>query len=115
MLLKKIDAQKVVVEKAKDGKGILHRWDYIKTQIPCTSLMTLSYLELEPGSSIGKHQHVDNFEAYYFIDGDGVAVDNDKEVVVTKGDLLITEDGEHHALTNTGQTNLRFLAFIAAS
>jgi mannose-6-phosphate isomerase-like protein (cupin superfamily) len=112
LLIKKTSLKSTSVEKPKDGVGLLHRWDYIKEQVPCARLASFSYIELEPGASIGKHQHVDNFEVYYFISGEGKAVDNDDEVAVRPGDLLLTERGGHHALINTGKTNISFIAFI---
>jgi mannose-6-phosphate isomerase-like protein (cupin superfamily) len=112
VLIKKTGLKSICVEKPKDGVGLLHRWDYIQEQIPCASLASFSYIELEPGASIGKHQHVDNFEVYYFTAGEGRAMDNDEEVAVSAGDLLLTQKGGHHALINTGKTKISFIAFI---
>jgi mannose-6-phosphate isomerase-like protein (cupin superfamily) len=57
---------------------------------------------------------LENFEVYCFIEGEGKALDNDKEVLVQQGDMLITEKGGNHSLTNTGRTKLKFIAFICS-
>ena len=115
MLIKKRKIQKSIVENPKEGKGILSKWDYIKDQIPCSKIMTFSNLELEPGSHIGRHQHIDNFEVYCFIDGKGSVNDNGADCVVEPGDVLITGTGEYHSLTNTGEGVLRLIAFICST
>jgi len=114
VLIKKIDVGKVSIENPKGGKGFLHRLDYIKDAIPCSKLASFSYVELEPGATIGDHQHLDNFEVYYFIEGEGKALDNDEDVLIKAGDMLITERGGNHALTNTGHVTLKFVAFICS-
>jgi mannose-6-phosphate isomerase-like protein (cupin superfamily) len=112
LLIKKISIKSVEVDSPKDGNGKLIRWDYLKDNIPCSRFSMFSYLELEPGASIGKHQHSENFEVYYFLDGEGMASDNDDEVMVRAGDMLLTECGSSHALRNTGEMPLKFIAFI---
>jgi oxalate decarboxylase/phosphoglucose isomerase-like protein (cupin superfamily) len=114
MLIKKVDLKENIVEKPKDGKGLLHRWDYIKEAIPCSELTAFSFIELEPGAQIGNHQHLDNFEVYYFIEGEGKALDNDKEVLVEQGDMLITQKRGNHSLTNIGKGKFKFVAFICS-
>jgi mannose-6-phosphate isomerase-like protein (cupin superfamily) len=70
---------------------------------------------LKPGSSIGLHTHTGDFEIYYILNGEGIFVDNGKDVQVSKGDVLITYDGENHALKNTGNVDIEFLACIIFS
>jgi len=70
---------------------------------------------LKPGSSIGLHTHNKDFEIYYILNGEGIFVDNGKETKVSKGDVLITYDGESHALKNTGDVDIEFLACIIFS
>jgi len=101
MLIRKREISSIEVEAPKGGEGKLFRWDYIKEHIPCSKLSTFSYLELEPGASIGKHQHTDNFEVYYFLEGSGRAFDDDNECLTEAGDMLITEYGSSHALINS--------------
>ena len=46
-------------------------------------------LRLEPGSEIGEHAHVDDFELYYIISGTGVVNDTQEEKAVGPGFLFI--------------------------
>ncbi len=115
MLLRKNDLPKVTVENPRGGSGHLDRWDAIKEAIPCRNLSMMSVVELAPGSSIGNHQHVGNFEVYFIASGTGVVNDNGVEHAVAAGDLLLTQDGENHGITNTGSDTLRFLGFILSS
>ena len=115
MLIKKKDIKRSIIGNPREGKGILNKWDYIKDQIPCSNITTFSYLELEPNSQIGVHRHIDDFEVYCFIEGEGKVDDNGTESVIEPGDLLITGAGECHSLTNTGEVNLSLIAFICKS
>ena len=68
---------------------------------------------LKPGASIGYHKHEGDFEAYYFIKGEGLFNDNNREnLVVRKGDLALIAVGESHSIENTGTEDLEFIALI---
>lgn len=67
---------------------------------------------LEPGSSLGWHQHTGDIEAYYIIAGEGTVDDNGAKTVVKKGDVVFTNNGEFHSIENTGAATLEFMALI---
>lgn len=67
---------------------------------------------LEPGHSLGWHQHTGDIEAYYIITGEGTVDDNGVKSVVKKGDVVFTGNGEFHSIENTGTTTLEFVALI---
>lgn len=67
---------------------------------------------LRPGSAVPMHQHVGTFEAYYFLAGEGEADDNGTVRRIKAGDLMFTNDGEYHAVRNTGETDLEFIALV---
>ncbi|MEI6092802.1 MAG: cupin domain-containing protein [bacterium] len=120
MLIRKKDISEFLVEKPKDGKGLLHKWDYISDKVLLNSntsglsLSSFSYLELEPGSEIGFHQHKDNMEVYYIINGSGEVSDNGVKQSVTSGDFLLTGRGESHSLYNNNNKVMTLVAFICA-
>ncbi len=70
---------------------------------------------LEPGSSLGYHQHKGDFEAYYILRGRGTVNDNGKEVQVGPGDVVVTGDGQYHSIENTGDTTLEYIALVLFS
>lgn len=67
---------------------------------------------LEPGSSIGMHEHVDEEEAYYILKGTGMVWDGGTKMTVHAGDVILTGDGASHSIENTGNEPLEFLAVV---
>lgn len=67
---------------------------------------------LEPGCSLGYHEHHNESETYYIISGSGIYSENGKLKVVKAGDVTFCPDGQGHALTNTEKENLVFMALI---
>lgn len=67
---------------------------------------------LQPGSSLGWHEHKGDIEAYYIVVGEGTVDDNGTKVQVKAGDVVYTNNGESHSIENTGTENLEFIALI---
>ncbi|MDO4272463.1 MAG: cupin domain-containing protein [Eubacteriales bacterium] len=67
---------------------------------------------LEPGCSLGYHEHHGESETYYIISGQGEYNDNGTYRPVQAGDITFTPDGKGHGLANTGNTDLVFMALI---
>ncbi|WP_240985275.1 cupin domain-containing protein [Acididesulfobacillus acetoxydans] len=67
---------------------------------------------LEPGASIGLHEHMGDFEVYFILSGTGTINDNGVKSSVGTGDMVLTRHGESHALENTGDTDLVLLSLI---
>lgn len=67
---------------------------------------------LKPGTSIGLHEHVGDFEAYYILSGEGTVDDNGEKTAVKAGDLVLTRNGQRHSIENTGNVDLVFMALI---
>jgi len=62
------------------------------------------------GTMIAPHSHAHEEEIFYFISGTGsVTVDGEKQKV-TSGCIVLTLPGGVHAVTNDGESDLRFLA-----
>ena len=67
---------------------------------------------LEPGCSLGFHEHHGESETYYIISGEGIYSDNGNLRMVKAGEKTFTPDGCGHALSNTGTEDLVFMALI---
>ena len=67
---------------------------------------------IEKGCSLGYHEHHGETETYYILSGEGEYDDNGVKRPVKAGDITITPDGKGHGLTNTGDTDLVFMALI---
>jgi mannose-6-phosphate isomerase-like protein (cupin superfamily) len=62
---------------------------------------------LEPGASVGEHEHPTSEEIYWLLEGDGVMSVNGREFTVSSGDVTLTQEGSRHGLRNTGSGPLR--------
>ena len=71
-------------------------------------------ITLEPGCSIGFHEHVHEEEIYYIISGQAVLTDSavGSDQTLRAGDASITLDGQRHAIRNDSQETLELLALI---
>lgn len=67
---------------------------------------------LEPGCSVGYHEHHHESETYYILTGEGEYNDDGQKRKVVPGDITFTPDGHAHELINTGDTDLTFMALI---
>lgn len=69
-------------------------------------------LRLIPGASIGYHVHEGETELFYFLSGAGRVRDGEQWFDVQPGDVLSTGNGNGHAVENTGDEDLVFIAVI---
>lgn len=67
---------------------------------------------IEKDCSLGYHEHHGETETYYLLSGSGIYNDNGREVAATAGDVFFCEDGCGHALENTGEEPIVFMALI---
>ena len=67
---------------------------------------------IEPGCSLGFHEHHGESETYYILSGKGIYSDNGDLRMVEAGDVTFTPDGKGHALTKSGDEDLVFMALI---
>lgn len=67
---------------------------------------------IEPGCSLGYHEHHQNSETYYIISGEGEYSDDGEIRTVKKGDVTFTPDGHGHGMENKGDVDLVFMALI---
>ena len=61
---------------------------------------------------LGSHEHHGESETYYIVSGSGIYSDNGALRMVKAGDVTFTPDGQGHALTNSGDEDLVFMALI---
>ncbi|MDR1904347.1 MAG: cupin domain-containing protein [Treponema sp.] len=84
-----------------EGKGAVQR-----------NTRLFAEITLPPGASIGTHDHTEDTEFYVILEGMGVVNDNGTEKPVTRGDVMITGNGEFHSIANTGSSPLVFHALV---
>ncbi|GKX28341.1 cupin [Vallitalea longa] len=112
MITKRENLSTVVKKQLKDGIGNTTILNITDQEGLNDKGRLFASFSLEPGSSIGKHTHVDESEIYFILEGKGLVYDNGKEETVTSGDVVITKSGETHSIKNVGETTLNFIALI---
>lgn len=98
-------------EHMRDGKGKV-LFQNLMEQGTIKHCRLFSKLTLNPGCSIGQHEHNNETEYYWILSGKGIVSESDGEKKVEKGDMVVTGNGASHAIRNTGDEPLVFLALI---
>ena len=101
-----------VRENMRGGKGavrIEHFWkkDELKAKTRLCAKLTI-----QPGDSIGFHDHVDEEEVYLILRGQGQLSDGVNESIVNAGDTILTGDGAGHSVAALGDEPLEMIAVI---
>lgn len=112
MLRKKTEMVRDERSEMRGGKGTIQTLELLTETELMGKGRLFSIMTIEPGCSIGLHDHIGEAETYYILRGVGIADDNGTEVVVEPGDILYTGDGHHHSIRNEGSETLEFLAMI---
>ena len=112
MMTSQSDRQIERVEQMAGGKGHVII-DHLLTPEQLNGKCGLyALVTIEPGCTLGMHEHIGETETYYLISGEGLYYDNDTSYPVKAGADTFCEDGDKHGLDNTGDTDLVFLALI---
>lgn len=72
----------------------------------------LAHVALRSGAQVSSHRHEGEFEVFYVLSGCGEVDDNGTAFPVRAGDVIFTDDGQSHAIRNTGKADLEYLALI---
>ena len=62
-----------------------------------------------PGSTVGFHKHGKNEEMYIVLEGSGLMKIENKEISVSKGDMILNPVGGRHGLVNNSSENIDLL------
>jgi len=112
VIIRGAELQQQTMEKPRGGEGTAVRMAY---DLACGfkgEITNFAMMQLQPGSSIGYHQHEGDMELYLILDGTARTSDNGTEETLNPGDLLVTKDGESHNLVNETIEPVTFLAVI---
>lgn len=106
----KIDFKNIeekIVPNFKGGEG-----RYIMKQF-ADEKVKIMYGKLEPGCSIGLHQHELNCEIMYILSGQATYVYEGQEEIVNPGEVHYNPMDKEHTLLNKGKEDLTFFAVVA--
>lgn len=72
-----------------------------------------AHVRLHKGEAVDWHTHTDEIEYYYILSGTGIFTNSDKtEQTVVAGDVCTMELNGGHAIRQTGEDALEFIALI---
>lgn len=69
-------------------------------------------ITLEPGASIGYHQHIEEEDIYYILTGIATVNDGGDTRIVYPGEVVYTGNGGSHSIANNGDVPLEFVSVI---
>lgn len=73
----------------------------------------VAFVRLEPGASLGYHDHIDEGEIYYILEGAGDFYTSPTDSIPVKaGDMTYLHKDQGHSITNTSDDDLLMLAIV---
>ena len=112
MIKKNNDMTRKTVEHMRDGNGSVDQMLILDGRDMAPHTRLFGMMTLDKGCSIGLHTHIKETEYYFILSGEGIVTEADGEKKVSKGDVVITGDGESHAIRNESTARLVFVALI---
>lgn len=94
------------------GKGEIELYPVLNEEDLMGKGEVMLRMVLPPGSSIGYHQHLGNFEVYYIISGKGIFQDQEEERPIRAGEAGFIRPGQFHGLMNTGSGEMVVVAVV---
>jgi len=112
-MIKRMHEMKTEIrEQMRGGKGSVELVHILNKDEMKGKVRLFAKIVLNPGCSIGLHEHVDEEESYYILKGKGTVTDNGKTSSVQAGDVILTGGGASHSIENTGDEPLEFIAVV---
>ncbi len=112
MIRRSNELQQVRQPEMKGGAGALETTHFLQADEFHGKGRLFAHGRLRPGSSVGLHRHEKDFEVYYILHGHGMYNDDGTIQPVGPGDVTICPEGRSHALDNTGDEDLEYIALI---
>ncbi|MDP4093746.1 MAG: cupin domain-containing protein [Bacillota bacterium] len=112
-MIKKAENMEIEIkDQMRGGKGSVEIMHIFKQQELTGKARLCAKISINPGCSIGLHEHVNEEEIFYVIKGKGIVNDNGEVKEVAKGDSILTGGGAVHSIENTGSDVLELVAVI---
>lgn len=99
-------------EHMRDGDGAVKLTEILTQKELMGQGRLFSQITLEPGCSIGTHEHKDEAEIFFLLQGEAQADDNGTPVTLCPGDMLYTGPGCYHSIANRSSEPVRLVALI---
>lgn len=99
-------------ENASGGKGFITVQPLLNKEQLNGKCGLYAQVTIQPGNSLGYHEHHGESETYYLLSGVGDYNDNGTIRKVKAGDVTFTSDGHGHGMENNGTEDVVFMALI---
>ena len=96
----------------RGGNGLIHLKHLSGEEGLYHHARMFAHLTVEPGRSIGFHEHEHETEFFYILSGEGLFDDDGVSVTVHAGDVCATGYGASHSLQNVSDSPLELIALI---
>lgn len=75
-------------------------------------IKAFALVQLKPGEAVDYHMHIGESETYFILSGQASYNDNGNKIEVAPGTVTLTPSGQGHAIRNTGDEMLVFIALV---
>ena len=96
----------------RGGDGTVYLTEILKKEEMMGNGRMFSLVTLEPGCSVGEHEHTDEAEIFYMIDGTADGLDDGRSVTLNPGDLMVTGHGHRHEIRNNTDRTVHLVGCI---
>ncbi len=96
----------------RGGKGSVELTHIFMKEELTGKARLVARITINPGCSIGVHEHAGEEEIFYILEGKGIVNDNGTVREVNPGDAVLTGNGASHSIECSGDTPLKLVAVI---
>lgn len=111
-MYKKIGQLKTEAKLNNAGKEKMFKTNLADFDASDPRIRLFSLIRLKPGEEVEYHMHVGESETFFILSGQGIYNDNGNKVDIVPGMVTLTPSGQGHAIKNTGDEMLVFIALI---
>lgn len=112
MIKKPEDFNKVINNNMRNGQGEIIINKMYEENDTFNHVKMFSIITINPGCSIGQHEHHDECEIFYCNKGSATYYDDGNEVCLLAGQCAICQDGHSHGVKNDTDTPVEIIAAI---
>jgi len=100
MIKNSLEMEREIKENLRGGNGSVELIHIFKKEELKGNARLCARIVLQPGCSIGIHEHANEEEIYYILSGKALVNDNGNIKTVLPGDSVITGGGNYHSIEN---------------
>lgn len=111
-MYKKIEELKTETKFNNMGKEKMFKTNLTDFDAWDPKVRLFSLVQLKPGEEVEFHTHIGENETFFILSGKGIYNDNGTKIDAIPGMVTFCPSGEGHAIKNTGDEMLAFIALI---